>query len=114
MPTSTPTFETFTKPAKDAFYVTVGLGVVAYEQLKSNQGELRSWFETQVADGKAQFETQASQIETRVEELLESLESKLPEQVAELMKQARDAAKGAREQVKDFVSRTTPAQSAAA
>ena len=30
------------------------------------------------------------------------------------MKQARDAAKGAREQVKDFVSRTTPAQSAAA
>ena len=63
MPTSTPTFETFTKPAKDAFYVTVGLGAVAYEQLKSNQGELRSWFETQVADGKAQFETQASQIE---------------------------------------------------
>ena len=65
MPISTPTFETLTKPAKDAFYVTVGLGAVAYEQLKSNQGELRSWFETQVADGKAQFETQASQIETR-------------------------------------------------
>jgi hypothetical protein len=114
MPTSTPTLETFTKPAKDAFYMTVGLGVMAYEQLRSNQSELCSWFETQVADGKAQFETQAGQIEERFEELLESVQSKLPEQAAEIMKQARDAAKSAREQLKDLVARATPSQSAAA
>ena len=54
-PTSKP-FETATKPAKDVFYVTVGLGVMGYEQPKSNQGNLRGWFESQVADGKAQFE----------------------------------------------------------
>ncbi len=89
--------------------MTVGLGALAYEQLTSNQGELRTWFETQVADGKAQFDTQATQIEARVEELLESVQSKLPEQVAELMKQARDAAKSARDQIRDFVARTTPA-----
>ncbi len=114
MPTSTPTFETFTKPAKDAFFLTVGLGVMAYEQVKSNHSELWSWVETQVADGKAQFETQATQIEARVESLLETVQSKLPEQAAELMKQARDAAKSARDQIKDFVARATPAQSAAA
>ena len=114
MPTSTPTLETLTKPAKDAFYVTVGLGVMAFEQLKSNQSELCSWFETQVADGKAQLETQASQIEERLEGLLETVQSKLPDQAAELMKQARDAAKSAREQIKERVARATPSQTAAA
>jgi len=113
-PTSGPTLETFTKPAKDAFYVSVGLGVMAFEQLKSNRSELCNWFESQVADGKAQFETQASQIEERVEGLLETVQSKLPEQAAELMKQARDAAKSAREQIKDLVARANPSQSAAA
>ena len=108
----TPSFEAVVKPAKDAFYVAVGIGVKAYEQLKSNQGELCGWFESQVADGKAQFETQATQIEERVGALLENVQDRLPEQAAELMKQARDAAKTAREQLKDFVNRGT--QSAAA
>ena len=107
-----PSFETIVKPAKDVFYVTVGLGVMAFEQIKSNQAELRSWFENQVADGRAQFETQATQIEERVEALLENVQDKLPEQAAELMKQARDAAKTARDQLKDFVNRG--AQTAAA
>jgi hypothetical protein len=40
------------------------------------------------------------------------VQDRLPEQAAELMKQARDAAKTAREQLKDFVNRGT--QSAAA
>ena len=108
----TPSFEAVVKPAKEVFYVTVGLGVKAYEQLKSTQGELCGWFENQVADGKAQFETQATQIEERVGALLENVQDKLPEQAAELMKQARDAAKTARDQLKDFVNRGT--QSAAA
>ena len=46
----TPSFEAVVKPAKEVFYVTVGLGVKAYEQLKSNRGELCGWFESQVAD----------------------------------------------------------------
>ena len=80
----TPPFEAVVKPAKEVFYVTVGLGVKAYEQLKSNRGELCGWFENQVADGKAQFETQATQIEERVGALLENVQDKLPEQAAEL------------------------------
>ena len=35
------------------------------------------------------------------------MQAKLPEQAAELMKQASDAAKAARDQVKDLVNRTT-------
>ncbi len=104
MPT-TPSFETFAKPVKDVFYVTVGLGVKGYEALKSNQSDLCGWLETRAADGKAQFDTQATQIEERVEALLESVQSNLPEQAADLLKQARDAAKAARDQIKDFVSR---------
>ncbi len=114
MPTATESFETFTKPAKDAFYVTVGLGVMAFEQLRSSQADLCSWVETQVADGKAQFETQATQIEERVGGLLESVQSRLPEQAAELMKQARDAAKSAHEQIKDLVNRAGSSSAAAA
>ena len=109
-----PTTETFTKPAKDAFYVTVGLGAMAFDRVKASRAELCGWFESQAADGKAQFEAQSTQIEARVEELLETVQAKLPEQAAELMKQARDAAKTAREQLKDLVSRATPSQEAAA
>lgn len=105
-----PTFETFVvKPAKDAFYVTVGLGAMAFEQIKSNRAEVCGWLESQIADGRAQVETQAAQLEDRVEGFLESVQDKLPEQAADLMKQARDAAKSAREQIKELVSRATPA-----
>ena len=114
MPTTAEAFEAISKPAKDAFYLTVGLGATAFDHLKSSQSELCDWLESQVADGKVQFETQSSQFESRVEDLLENVQSKLPEQAAELMKQARDAAKSAREQLKDFVNRGTPSQRAAA
>src|SRR5262249_35987866 len=109
MPTATapqiPSFEAIVKPAKDVFYVTVGLGVMAFEQLKSSQADVWSWFESQVADGRAQFETQATQIEERFEALMQNVQDKLPEQAADLMKQARDAAKSARDQINDFVNR---------
>jgi len=114
MPTTTDAFEAIAKPAKDAFYLTVGLGAMAFEQVRSSQSELWAWFESQIADGKAQFESQSAHFEERVDELLENVQSKLPEQAAELMKQARDAAKSAREQIKDFVNRAAPAQGAAA
>ena len=104
MPT-TPQFETFAKPVKDVFYVTVGLGVKGYEAFKSNQSDLCGWLESRAADGKAQFDTQASQIEERVEALLASVQTNLPEQAADLLKQASDAAKAARDQLKDLVNR---------
>lgn len=136
MPPSTATqttpnpFETATKAAKDAFYVTVGLGVMGFQQAKEGQEGLRAWFESQIADGKAQFESFAKQLpkgfdgvskswesqvkqleerlaalEERFEAILDSLQANLPEQAAELMKQARDAAKTARAQLKDLVTR---------
>ena len=44
--------------------------------------------------------------------MLENLQTNLPEQVAELMKQARDAAKAARDQLKDLVNRGADAAAA--
>jgi hypothetical protein len=107
----TPSFEAVVKPAKEVFYVTVGLGVKAYEQLKSNRGELCGWFENQVADGKAQFETQATQIEERVGAARERA-GQAARAGLRAHEASRDAAKTAREQLKDFVNRGT--QSAAA
>ena len=67
MPTTTATtttspIDTATKAAKNAFYVTVGLGVMGFQQAKEGQEGLRKWFETQVSDGKTQFETFTSQL----------------------------------------------------
>jgi uncharacterized phage infection (PIP) family protein YhgE len=135
-PTTKSPFETATKAAKDAFYVTVGLGVMGVQQAKEGQENLRGWLESQVADGKSQFESftqqlptfesvgkgweaQAKQLEERLtaleekfESILDSLQANLPEQAAELMKQARDAAKAARAQLKDLVSRGSEPQAA--
>jgi len=141
MPTTTATtttspIDTATKAAKNAFYVTVGLGVMGFQQAKEGQEGMRNWFETQVSDGKTQFETFTSQLpkldgvsksweaqakqleerltalEDRFEAILDSLQANLPEQAAELMKQARDAAKTARAQLKDLVSRGSEPQAA--
>jgi hypothetical protein len=62
--TNTNPFETATKAAKDAFYVTVGLGVMGVQQAKEGQEGLRAWLESQVADGKAQFESFTKQLPT--------------------------------------------------
>lgn len=111
MPT-TPNFETFAKPVKDVFYVTVGLGVKGYEAVKSNRGDLCGWLESRAADGKVQFDTQATQIEERVDKLLATVQANLPEQAADLVKQASDAAKAARDQIKDLVNRNGQAAAA--
>ena len=60
--TTTSPIDTATKAAKNAFYVTVGLGVMGFQQAKEGQEGLRNWFETQVSDGKTQFETFTSQL----------------------------------------------------
>jgi len=109
-----------TARAKDAFYVTVGLGVIAMQRAQVRRQELRKQVSGQVGDAKSQLQSLSKQVEdrvklveerlegveTRVESLLDQLEDRLPEQAREVAKQARTAAKDARTQVRGLVGRS--------
>jgi ElaB/YqjD/DUF883 family membrane-anchored ribosome-binding protein len=111
--------EDLTKGAKDAFYVSVGLAVIAFQKLQVQRQELRKQVTVQVDDAKTQLqsltkvfedrvktvEERLEGVETRFESLLDQLEERLPEQAREVAKQAREVAKDARTQVRGLVGR---------
>ena len=111
--------EDLTKLAKDAFYVSVGLAVIALQKLQVQRQELRKQVSGQVDDAKAQLqsiskvfddrvkvvEERLEGVETRFESLLDQLEERLPEQAREVAKQARTAAKEARTQARTLIGR---------
>jgi uncharacterized protein YjbJ (UPF0337 family) len=109
------TLDTVTDTARDAFYVTVGAGVIAFQKLQVQRVELTKSLNAQLADAKGQadgslaaakdqigsvseiveervkvLEDRLATIEGRFETLLAQLEEKLPEQAKDLVKQARD------------------------
>ena len=111
--------EDLTKVAKDAFYVSVGLAVIAFQKLQVQRQELRKQVTGQVGDAKSQLQSLSKLFEDRVkvveerlegvedrfETLLDQLEERLPEQARDVAKQARTAAKDARTQVRSLVGR---------
>lgn len=101
-----------TKFAKDTFYVTVGLGVIAFQKaqvrrneiqrdLRENLGEARGAFDDRVQTVEDRLEA----LEGRVDDVLDDIENRLPEQVRDVVHQARDAAKEARGQLREIVDR---------
>jgi uncharacterized protein YjbJ (UPF0337 family) len=106
-----------TNALKDALYVSVGLGVIAFQRAQVQRQELRKQLNAQLGDvrgtaGKVSklvddrvktVEERVEAVEERFEALAEQLESRLPEQVGEVSKQARQAAKGARGQLRGLV-----------
>ena len=109
------TLDTVTDTARDAFYVTVGAGVIAFQKLQVQRVELSKTITAQLdeakgsangslATAKAQLdsasdlasdrvkvlEERLTALEGRLESLLNQLEGKLPEQAKDLVKQARD------------------------
>ena len=108
--------EDLTKLLKDAFYVTIGLGVIALQRAQVRRQELTKQVSGQVDDAKSQLqsltklfddrvkvvEERLEGVETRFEALLDQLEEHLPEQARDLAKQARTAAKEARTQVREL------------
>ena len=112
--------EDLTKLAKDAFYVSVGLAVIAFQKAQVQRQELRKQVSGQVDDAKAQLQSLTKRFEDRVkvveerlenvedrfESLFDQFEDRLPEQAKELVKQARDAAKEAQGQLRTLVGRT--------
>ena len=115
--------EDLTKLLKDAFYVSIGLGVIAVQRAQVRRQELSKQVSGQVDDAKSQLQSLTKRfddrvkvveerlegVETRFEALLDQLEEHLPEQARELAQQARTAAKEARTQVRSLARRNAPA-----
>jgi hypothetical protein len=120
-----PTIEAIGQAAKDAAYVTIGLGVIAAQKLQVQRRELSTWLGSQVDEARTSFDGLQTRVEDRVkvleerftaledqmEAMLDELQGRLPEQVREFAGQARDLAKQARSELRDRVGR--PSSSAA-
>ena len=108
-----------TTAAKDALYIGVGLGVLAYQRLAVQRQELTKLIKDALGKGSAPMselvknlegqlkavEAQLKSLELRVDGVLDGVEAKLPTQAAEVLAQARTAARTARNQVLNLVPR---------
>lgn len=95
---------TVAETVRDAFYVSVGAGVLAFQKLQVQRQELTKAVNTQLDDAKGSLtnvselvddrvkllEERLDNLETRLESILSQLEGKLPEQARDLVKSARD------------------------
>lgn len=107
--------ESVTDAVRDAFYVGVGAGVIAFQKLQVQRVELTKTITAQLDDAKGNalvsiesakgsldgvsdlvedrvklLEDRLSGLEGRLETVLAQLEGKLPEQARDVVKQARD------------------------
>jgi uncharacterized membrane-anchored protein YhcB (DUF1043 family) len=110
-----PTLDDLSKTAKDALYVTVGLGVIAFQKAQVRRQELskqldeqRKQFETQAAEAREQFaklieglEQQFQPVVDELESRLDEIENRLPEQAKTFVHQALENSKAARTEVRN-------------
>jgi DNA anti-recombination protein RmuC len=95
-----------TKTLKDAAYITIGVGVIAWQRAQVRRREVeqqlrapRQQLESQVVEARDQLHKLAKDIEGRLEPVVEQFEERLPDPARELVVQARQVAKGARQQL---------------
>jgi DNA anti-recombination protein RmuC len=105
-----------TKTLKDAAYVVVGFGVIAFQKAQVRRRELEKQFAEQSETLRTQLNEAASEAEKRfepvaqsIESSLDTLEERLPEQAREVFKQVRTTAKEAGEQFRSRLSANTAA-----
>ncbi len=113
------TAEDVSRVAREAVYVGVGLGVIAFQKVQVQRVELTKVLKGQIGEAKEQIETMAGTVDDRVklvedrldavedrfEALFDEIEAKLPEQAREIVAQARETARDARQQVRAAVGR---------
>jgi hypothetical protein len=99
--------------ARDAAYVTVGLGVLGYQRLQVHRTELQNRLGADdhfggvrdgVAKGVRQIDDLAESATQFVETTLQPLEQKLPAQVTQLTTKAREQSREVRSQIRQRVS----------
>jgi DNA anti-recombination protein RmuC len=113
---------------KDAAYVGIGFGVLAFQRVQVQRQELQKRLETGAGDAKAQLsklgedvqdrlkvveerlealgkqvDAAADDFEERLDKALDEIQDRLPEQAKELFGKARTAGKDARTQVRQLV-----------
>ncbi len=100
--------DTLTETLRDAIYVGIGAGVIAFQKLQVQRVELTKSITAQLDEAKGSakgsidsvsgsvedrvklVEERLKGLESRLESLLAQIEDKLPEQARDLVKQARD------------------------
>jgi len=102
-----------TKTLKDAAYVIVGFGVIAFQKAQVRRRELEKQFAEQTETFRSQVTKAAAEAEERfepvaqtIESSLDTLEERLPEQAREVFKQVRTTAKEAGEQLRSRLTAT--------
>ena len=100
-----------TKTLKDAAYVVVGFGVLAFQKAQVRRVELEKQLGVSTESFRAQLTKVAADAEKNIEPVVEAveasldqLEERLPEQAREVFKQARTTAKDAGEQLRARLS----------
>src|SRR4051812_552504 len=102
-----------TKTLKDAAFVTIGFGVIAFQKAQVRRRELEKQFAEQSETLRAQLSKAATDAEERfepvaqtIEASLDTIEERLPEQAREVFKQVRTTAKEAGEQFRSRLAAT--------
>lgn len=107
--------------AKDAAYVTVGLGVLAFQQAQVRRRELVAAATGQFETGKAQLDEVVDALEARIGSLdsrfdalevrldaaVDSLGKRLPASAGTVLTTANETAKTARKQVRNLIVSAT-------
>jgi len=88
-----------TKTVKDAAYVTVGLGVLAFQKAQVARRDLTKQVETQLTATNEKVKDLSKKVEGRIQPVLGQLEQNVPAQAKDLVKQARTAAETLQGQV---------------
>lgn len=102
---------------RDAAYVTIGFGVLAFQQAQVRRREVVRGIADRFGTSKTQVEELLTSIEgqlgklderftaleTKLDTTVAQLEDRLPEQAAAIVGQAHDFAKAARKQVRGFI-----------
>jgi ElaB/YqjD/DUF883 family membrane-anchored ribosome-binding protein len=109
-----------TKTLKDAAYIAVGFGVLAWNKAQVRRREIEKQLGVSTSTLREQLAKVAGEVEERfepvveaVEASLDQLEERLPEQAREVFKQARTTAKEAGEQVRSRLAQANGAPAAA-
>src|SRR5207302_5025497 len=97
-----------TKTVKDAAYVTVGIGVLAFQKAQVGRRELTKQVETQLTETGEQVQRFAKLVEERIQRVLDQLEDAVPAGAKDLVQQARTAAQQAQSQLLGRANRTKP------
>jgi hypothetical protein len=104
--------------ARDAAYVAVGLGVLAFQRAQVRREELmkalygsRSDLEGRLSDVRGEIGRTVKYIDGRFEQVLETIEAsiipvedRLPEPVGDIVRQARTQAHEVRQQIRSFLA----------